>query len=212
MTRTQSGTFKRLPREDRRDELLDAAVALAFDDGLGKITARRVAARVGVAQGLVTHYFGSIDELLAAAFERAAEAERDELDPRPSSDPVADMRRVLGFYVSHDRDPAALLWLDAWRESAHRPAVRQAVIRQMEGDVADLDAIIEAGIASGAFPEASAKSPMRIIALVDGLAANAAVRAGLDEPTLDYANVTDFVFATAERELGLPPGALQPED
>ncbi|GLU88026.1 TetR family transcriptional regulator [Agromyces sp. NBRC 114283] len=210
MTRSQGGAYTRRPREDRRDELLDAAVALAFEDGLGKVTARRVAARVGVAQGLVTHYFGSIDELLAAAFERAAEAERDALDPRPSGDPVADMRRVLGFYVSHDRDPSALLWLDAWRESAHRPAVRQAVVRQMEGDVADLDAIIEAGIASGDFPDASAKTSMRIIALVDGLAANAAVRAGLDEPTIDYANVTDFVFSTSERELGLPPGALRP--
>ncbi len=203
-----TAAFKRLPREDRRGELLGEAVRIALDEGLTKITARRVAAGAGVAQGLVTHYFHSVDELLAATFEWVAERERDALEAHASSDPVEHLRRLLAYYVSQDRDAAALLWLDAWRESATRPAVRAAVIRQMERDVADFDAIISTGLAAGVFPRATHKSAMRILAMLDGLSANAAVRAGLAESALDYANVTDFVLSTAERELGLSEGAL----
>lgn len=209
MAQTNTGAaFRRLSREHRREELLDAAVALAVEDGLGKVTARRIAARVGVAQGLVTHYFGSIDELLAAAFEHAATRERSELDASQGGDPVEALRRMLAFYVSPARDAMALLWLDAWRESAHRPAVRQAVMRQMERDIVDLDAIIASGTDAGLFPSASRKSAMRILALLDGLAANAAVRTGIAGSKLDYANVTEFVISIAEQELGLSPGEL----
>jgi len=209
MERKESAAaFRRLPREDRRAELLRAAVELAFEDGLGRVTARRIAARVDVAQGLVTHYFKSVDGILAAVFEFVAERERDTVDALATGDPLETFRRQLSFYVSPDRDPAALLWLDAWRESAHRPILRQAVIRQMELDVADLTSLIATGRARGAFPDSSESSAMRILALLDGLAANAAVRAGLSEPILDYANATSFIISTIERELGAPPGAL----
>lgn len=200
--------FKRLPRADRREELLAEAERLALSEGLTKITARRVAAGVGVAQGLVTHYFGSVDELLAAAFERFAERERAALGGVDPAEPLAHMRHLLSAYVSNDRDAAALLWLDAWRESATRPAVRAAVVRQMERDVSDFNAIISRGIATGVFPAASSKTAMRILALIDALSANAAVRTGIAESTLDYENVADFVLSTAERELGLADGAL----
>ncbi|MCM3658656.1 TetR family transcriptional regulator [Agromyces mediolanus] len=201
--------YTRRVREDRRDELLVAAVKLAREGGLTSITARRLAAEVGVAQGLVTHYFGTVDELLAAAFAFAADAERRELAERVAGDgPLEQLRGLLAAYGAHERDPAALLWLDAWRESARRPAVRDAVVRQMEQDLAELDELVGVGVAAGVFPAAGPHSAMRILALVDGLAANAAVRTGLADSPLDYADVFDFVLRTAETELGLEPGLL----
>ncbi|GAA1788380.1 TetR/AcrR family transcriptional regulator [Leucobacter iarius] len=209
MTSQESSvSFRRLSREERRTELLRAAVALAFEDGLARVTARRIAARVEVAQGLITHYFKSVDGVLVAVFEAVAEGEREAVEALSCDDPVEELRRQISFYLSPDRDPTALLWLDAWRESPHRPLLREAVIRQMELDVRSLSALLERGKAWGAFPGSSERSALRILALLDGLSANAAVRAGLSGAVVDYSDAADFVIATIERELGLASGAL----
>lgn len=183
---------------------------LAIEGGLASITARRVAAEVGVAQGLVSHYFGSVDELLASTFEHAAAIDRAEMSAQLSGTPIDQLRTMLVLLGSHDRDPIALLWLDAWRESARRPAVQRVVVRAMEHDLADLGAIIVQGKAAGFFPAAEAHSAMRILALVDGFSSSAAVRAGIAGSDLDYEDVFDFVLRTSERELGLSVGSLDP--
>ncbi len=185
---------------------------LALEGGLTSITARRVAAEVGVAQGLVSHYFGSVDELLAATFEYAAANEREQTNALLPDSPLERLRAMLTLLGSHDHDPIALLWLDAWRESARRPALQRVVVRAMEHDIAELGAIITQGKAAGIFPDAGPHSAMRILALVDGFSASAAVRAGIAGSDLDYEDVLDFVLRTAERELGLPSGALDPAE
>ena len=58
---TATSKGKRLSPEERRSELLQCAVDLALESGLARVTARRVAQRAGVAQGLVTHHFGLDD-------------------------------------------------------------------------------------------------------------------------------------------------------
>lgn len=160
-----------------------------------------------MAQGLVTHHFGSIDALLAATFEHVAETDRPVLEP--DATPLQSVRRLISYWLSHGRDAEAILWLDAWRESAHRPAVREVVVRQMERDIAELGVLVERGIADGAFPHATPATAMRVLALLDGLSANAALRAGLEEPLLDYENATAFVCSVIETELGVQPGALR---
>ena len=203
---TATSKGKRLSPEERRSELLQCAVDLALESGLARVTARRVAQRAGVAQGLVTHHFGSIDSLIAATFEHVAAADRPMLSPGET--PLESVQRLIGYWLSHGRDAEAILWLDAWRESAHRPAVRQAVVKQMERDIAELGALIERGIATGEFPRATTSTAMRVLALIDGLSANAAVRAGLEEPLLDYDNATAFIRTVIESELGVRPGVL----
>ena len=62
----------------------------------------------------------------------------------------------------------------------------------------------------GQFPRASSESAMRILALIDGLAANAAVRASLQDSLLNYENAIEFVYAVIEQELGVSAGTLGP--
>lgn len=183
---------------------------LALTSGLTSITARRVAADVGVAQGLVTHYFRSVDELLAGAFEYAVEKDRSGLLDRLPEGPLERIRVMIAHYCSQERDAISLLWLDAWRESVRRPLMQQAVIRQMERDLTEWGAVIVEGKDRGIFPAAGEKSAMRILSLIDGLAANAAVRAGVSGSTLDYVDAFEFVTHTSELELGLPRGILAP--
>ena len=62
--RNQSG-------EETRDRLLDAALAVVGESGLVGTTARAIARVADVNQALIFYHFGSIDELLLAALQRA---------------------------------------------------------------------------------------------------------------------------------------------
>jgi len=57
-------------KQERRNQLIDAALALFAERGVDATTIRDIAERAGVAQGLVYHYFESKDALLWAIIER----------------------------------------------------------------------------------------------------------------------------------------------
>ncbi len=76
---------------ERRDAIVSAALAVALRKGLGATTVRDVAAEMGTSSGLIHHYFDSMDEVLAAAFDRAAgqDLEAVELAMQDQETPVA---------------------------------------------------------------------------------------------------------------------------
>lgn len=57
----------------RREELLDAAIALFADGGARGITHRAVASKAGLPPATTTYYFNSIDELIEEALSRHVE-------------------------------------------------------------------------------------------------------------------------------------------
>jgi AcrR family transcriptional regulator len=83
-------------QNERRQRVIDAAMALAEEGGYDAVQMRDVAARADVALGTVYRYFSSKDQMLAAAFaEWAAELE-GRLRRRPlQGDTRAD--RVVDF-------------------------------------------------------------------------------------------------------------------
>lgn len=197
---------------DRRDEIRGAAASVALEEGLGRVTARRIADRIGVRSGLVTHYFDSIDELVAEAFEQVVSSERARINAATSSSvsSVTRIHQTLSAYIAPSRDPFSLLWLDAWRQSADRPILRRAVVQQMELDVAVMESLILDGVKAGEFPVASpSRAAMRILSVLDGQMVSSAVRSALSGSSLDYPAVEDMVFAVAELELGLSAGSLR---
>lgn len=65
---------RRLPPAQRREQLIDAALAVAAHDGHEHLAFEAVANRAGVTRNLVYHYFpGGRQELLEAAVHRAGE-------------------------------------------------------------------------------------------------------------------------------------------
>jgi AcrR family transcriptional regulator len=179
---------------------------LALAEGLESLTLRRVADALGVVPGLVNHYFRSVEDLVAEAFGAAALEEISTLfrtvDEAGSS--LDRMRLLIGLLVSDDRDSISLLWLDAWNASRQRPVLHAEVSRQMliwQERVAEL---IQSGVADGEFraddPSAAA---IRILAMVDGLSVQAAMRS-----PIDYGVVRQMVIDGTERELDLRPGVL----
>lgn len=63
----------RRSREDVSDALIEAAAALFAEHGSGHVTVRDIAARAGVNATYVHRYFGSKQNLMRAAMERAQE-------------------------------------------------------------------------------------------------------------------------------------------
>jgi AcrR family transcriptional regulator len=87
---------------DTRETILDAARDLFADQGFDRTTMRAVAARAGVDPALIHHYFGTKDQLLAAAIALP-------VDPVQMLDGIGDdpehageelVRRVLGVWES----------------------------------------------------------------------------------------------------------------
>lgn len=197
---------RRKPASQRRAEITATAAAIAVNEGLEKVTAKRVADATGVFPGLVSHYFGTADELVAAAFAHAAASEREKLfgEAAQAGRPLDQLRRLLGCWLDADRDPVSLLWLDAWQASRRRPALAQEVTRQMTADSGHLSALIRSGTQAGDWAGVdSAGTATQILSLVDGHSIQAATRR-----TLDYAVVAAMVITVTEQLLGLPAGAL----
>ena len=196
-----------MPPEQRREAIVAAALEVAVVKGLASTTVRDVAARMGTSSGLIHHYFASMDEVLAAAFERVATQDLG-LSARlmaEAASPVAALRVFFRTYTPADKDWAFQLWLDAWAEAARRPAV-QATSRRLNLDwQALLERTIVAGVDSGAFtcadPEGAA---WRILSLLDGLALQVVAHG----TTISREEVVSWSTAAAERELGLAARTL----
>lgn len=195
---------RRMDPAERRQEIVAAASRVAVGEGLERVTAKRVAAELGVVPGLINHYFGSVDDLVAAAFGHAAAAERAIVFGIVSPGTQADdeLKRLLAAFLQPGRDPVSLLWLDAWQASRRRPALLTEVVRQMEADTAQLAMLIGRGIESGQFTSVDATSTaLWIMALIDGLSIQAATRA-----QIDYSVVAEMIVSTIQLKLGLAPG------
>lgn len=197
-----------MPPDQRREAIVEAALSVAVVKGLASTTVRDVAAAMGTSSGLIHHYFESMDDVLAAAFERVARQDLDSssalMAGAPS--PVEAMRAFFTSYTPADKDWAFQLWLDAWAEAARRPAIRlvsEALNLEWQGL---LERTIRRGVADDVFACADpAGAAWRILSLLDGLALQVVAHGS----TLARGDVVAWSVAAAERELGLAPGTLR---
>ena len=204
---TDARKVRRKSASDRRAEILECAATTALTDGLEQLTLRRVAVELGVTDSLVSHYFPSVDALLAEAFASAAEIELrevfEEVDAQPT--PVAGLAQFLLLMASPERDRTSLLWVDAWHAGRRRPALYAEVGRQMDAGLSMLAEFIERGREAGDFTSADPHaSAVRIFAVIDGLTIQAIMRKETDHQT-----VRELVIAVAARELGTDPDLLR---
>ena len=97
--------FTRESADARRADLIDATAACLAELGLAGTSVRAICAKAGVSPGLLRHYFGGIDDLIAAAYQAtsdrmdavfAAAADAAGSDPRaPVTDP-----QLLGAWTA----------------------------------------------------------------------------------------------------------------
>lgn len=190
---------------ERREEILDAAARIALDEGLERITVRAVADSVGVQPGLISHYFPVVQDLVAAAFERAAAEERDDLFP-DSGTPTERVARLTTFIESEAAAPVSRLWLNARHLARFAPELEEILIAQEQIDFDRLTPVVAAGMASGEFVAVdAATAAVRILMAVDAFGTYANEQSGPRRP-----GSARFVTDAAEWALGLAPGSLTP--
>jgi AcrR family transcriptional regulator len=166
-----------------------------------------VAAEMGTSSGLIHHYFDSMDEVLAAAFEQVAGKDLVETEAilTEAGTPRAALAAFLSSYAPVGEDWAFQLWLDAWAEAARRPALRDASRRLNLAWAAMLERAIRDGVRKGDFSSADPSgAAWRILSLVDGLALQVVAH----QTIVDRTDMLAWATAATERELDLPAGSL----
>ena len=127
MTTTRRGT-----EEERREEILRAAYAVAARERLAGVTGRAVAAEAGVSSGLVFFYFESVDGLLTALLDwlLARTIVAGEVSGLfDAGDPAERMMAVIGRDVERlpkQRDRVELFF-DYWVLGTRHPTVRARI-------------------------------------------------------------------------------------
>lgn len=198
----------RMTSQERRAAIVDATLRVMVRQGIAATTVRDVAAEMGTSSGLIHHYFASMDDLVAEAFDQVAS---DDLDRTVSAvnavdDPVGRLAAFFAFYNKSDDDWGMQLWLDAWAEASRRPTLQQTSKRLNEAWQALVADLVRDGVRVGVMrcddPDAVA---WRIISLLDGLALQAVAHDDL--VARDDAN--RWACGYAEDELALARGALR---
>jgi AcrR family transcriptional regulator len=182
----------RMPAEERRTQLLDAALRIAVDQGFAAVTMDRVAKAAGVTRPVVYGLFADSAELLAALLGRETIRARAALVPALPSvpgpgdgvDPDALLVQGIGAYLS-----AVSAAPDTWRlvlfpvEGAP-PELQTAVAASRAEALEQISRLLIWGIAArrGALPEPAEAFDVELFArMIVGLAEGAA-RMVLDEP------------------------------
>lgn len=167
-------TIARKSHEARRAEIIQGALEVASEQGLGNVTTQAIADRVGIAQPTIFRHFKSRDAIFRAAMESIADALFRTLEGVFAADLAADVRlrrvleRQLGF-VAKQRGVPRLLFSD--RLHLEDPELKATVGRIMQEYTARLAGIVEDGVKSGCFradlePETTARF---IAATIQGL-------------------------------------------
>jgi AcrR family transcriptional regulator len=132
----------RLPRSERREQLLDVAAGLILDKGIEAVTMEGVAAAAGVSKGLGYAYFANSSTLLRALLER----EVGKLNDRVRSAFVGEttfearLRAVIHAWFDHIEQDGILMGrlLQATRNDGPHVEARNAYNRFNEKWWADL--------------------------------------------------------------------------
>ena len=200
--------MKRMTPDARREAIVAAAVDVAVAKGLASTTVRDVATAMGTSSGLIHHYFASMDDVLAAAFEQVARQDLaiSEAQMAAAPSPTVALRSFFETYTPADKDWAFQLWLDAWAEASRRPAVRATSRRLNLAWQGLLESTIRAGVEDGSFTCADPRgAAWRILSLLDGLALQVVAHG----TTVTRSDVIGWSTTLAERELGLEAGMLR---
>ncbi|HLY56714.1 MAG TPA: TetR family transcriptional regulator C-terminal domain-containing protein [Stellaceae bacterium] len=123
--------YRRESPEVRREGLVDAALRCLARDGHDGVSVRRIAAEAGVSVGLINHYYASIDELIAHAFETLARDLVRKLLDRVGEAPSSPRARLTAFFQASYSplllDPNLLgVWVVFWSMLKHSPAMQAA--------------------------------------------------------------------------------------
>jgi len=208
MSTPATRTRTRKSPQQRSAEIHDAALAVAREDGLSALTLRAVAARAGVASGLVAHYVENMDELVVRTFRELVSAELKEVRAEVSlvGSPPARVARMIETVLDSGHNDVTLIWVDAWSLGRGSAALAEAIEEQMDAWQSFIAGVIDEGRDARLF---TTEDPLavgwQILAMIDGIAAHALTR------RTDGAAFAERLAQACETLVGAQPGTIVAE-
>jgi DNA-binding transcriptional regulator YbjK len=131
--------------EARRELILDAAIRVLGDEGLGALTHRRVAAEAGLPVAATTYWFASKEQLLVAAYRLAADRDIARVRRIAAGAERGDLAATLTEFVGSEIDEgrtALVACYTMWLEAARRPELRAIEEEWTEGYISVLESVL----------------------------------------------------------------------
>ena len=161
--------FTRESADARRADLIEATAAVLAEQGLAGTNVRAICAKAGVSPGLLRHYFGGIDDLVAATYQATSDR-MDAIFMAAVEAAGDDARARLAAYLTASfrppvTDPELLgAWTAFWALARSDPRMADIHAASYAGYRARLGELLSA---CGA-PDAERLAIM-LTAMVDGL-------------------------------------------
>lgn len=114
VTPSNTDRRQRLKPEERRENLIVAAIETLAKDGAKGATLRQTCKRAQVAPGLVAHFFGGWQELLLAAYDRLTGDFTEAVEAIRAAEGLSDTRKLEATID--------LFFADDWTAAAHGDA------------------------------------------------------------------------------------------
>jgi AcrR family transcriptional regulator len=194
--------------DQRRDQMLAAALDVISERGFAETRIADVAERIGISPALVIYYFKTKDQLLTEAIRHYEDAWYAEGKRRMDALPTAASRleEFVAMNLLPDSDEDAeqaesnwQLWLDFWVQAARNPGV--AVLRRMSDERwrEVIVSLVRSGQAAGEFASID-PHPFSIFisAVLDGLT----VQIALDDPVVGPVSAFELCMRYIAGHLG----------
>lgn len=193
---TEAPTKREQAKEERRGQILEAALAVFSEKGYHATNVSDVAARAGVSQGTIYWYFDSKDELFEAAvlsfFDQfGAEAVVGILEQETATEKLRAFSRSMA-QCGDVAQNLFTLFLGYWASSPDREGAAKTWTNLLAGYKDMIVEIVEEGVQNGEFKPLDAESlAWMIMAAYDGLAAYMLLL-----PELDVDRISDVFVET----------------
>jgi AcrR family transcriptional regulator len=201
--------------EQRRAQMLAAALEVISERGFADTRIADVAERAGVSPALVIYYFKTKDQLLTEAIRRYEDAWYEVGQRRMAELPTAAARieEIVAMSCLPESDPEPgsswQLWLDFWAQAARNEAVATVRRKSDERWRDEIAGLVLTGQAAGEFSPVDARGfAVTLTALLDGLT----VQIALEDPVVDPAGAFELSMQFVAGRLGFPwaPGRGRP--
>jgi AcrR family transcriptional regulator len=190
--------------EQRREQILRAALEVIVERGYADTRIADVAERTGTSPALVIYYFKTRDQLLTEAIRYSEDTWYAENQRRMAEIPTAAGRLtdlIAMICLPGDPEPQSywLLWLDLWAQAPRSPGV--AAVRQKSDERwrETIRSIVLAGQEAGEFaPVDPGDFTITLSSLLDGLT----VQIALEDPEVPPQRTYELAMRFASGQLG----------
>ena len=208
----RSPKFRRESPERRRQDLVEATLAVVAGSGVRGATVRAIAERAGVTQGLIRHHFQTKEDLVAAAYAHHMTRMTDVVWTVAASDGETALARLAAFVTAALTPPVmtpegVALWAGFLTEALHDPVLLRIHEKTYLAFRDRLETLIAAALAEAGQPAGPARRRELAIAcnaVIDGLWLEGAALPGRFGPDEIVRTGLGSVSALTGLRLGAP--------